>query len=252
MKKLGKEIVAIEKWLSEDNRKIFQKNLLEWYEQHQRDLPWRLPNNLTPYRVLVSEIMLHQTQVQTVIPIYEHFIKRFSTIEILANASLKEIKDITDPLGYKSRSNWLKEIAEIIVNERHGEFPKTLEELQKLPGVGRYTAGAIMSFAFQQDAPIVDTNVERVLSRICGVYKIDFPKPVKYQRVLWALAQYVIPLQTGYIFNQAIMDFGATLCIARNPRCSVCLMRIICCYYKSQPQQLSIDQFFPNHSDKSA
>ncbi len=252
MKKLGNDIVVVEKWLSEANCKTFQNNLLEWYERHQRDLPWRHPNNLTPYRVLVSEIMLHQTQVQTVIPIYKQFILRFPTIEVLANATLNEIKEITDPLGYKTRGNWLKEIADKIVNERHGDFPKTLDELQQLPGIGRYTAGAIMSFAFQQDAPIVDTNVERVLSRICGVYKIDFPKPVKYQRVLWALAQYVIPLQTGYIFNQAIMDFGAMLCIARIPRCSVCPMRIICCFYKSQPQQLSIDQFFPNHSDKSA
>ena len=244
MPKRRKELGKIEKWLPPNKLEEFQKNLLTWYQVHQRDLPWRRPENMTPYRILVSEIMLHQTQVQTVIPVYEKFLERFPTIETLAKAPLEEIKAITDGLGYKVRGSWLKEIAEIIVEKNQGKIPQTLDELQKLPGVGRYTAGAIMSFAFQHDAPIVDVNVERVLSRVFGVNKSEFQSPTKYQYLMWELAHRVIPLQQGYVFNQAIMDFGALICIAISPRCSVCPMRTICIYYKTHPQQLSIDQFF--------
>ncbi len=244
MSKRRKELGEIEKWLPPDKLESFQKNLLTWYQVHQRDLPWRRPENMTPYRILVSEIMLHQTQVQTVIPVYEKFLEQFPTIDTLAQAPLEEIKAITDGLGYKVRGHWLKEIAKNIVEKRQGKIPQTLDELQKLPGVGRYTAGAILSFAFQHDAPIVDVNVERVLSRVFGANKTEFQSPAKYQRLMWEFAHRVIPPQKGFIFNQAIMDFGALICIARSPRCSVCPLRLICIYYKTQPQQLSIDQFF--------
>ncbi|MFQ6123767.1 MAG: A/G-specific adenine glycosylase [Candidatus Heimdallarchaeota archaeon] len=244
MTKRRKDLSELGKWLPPDKLEAFQKNLLAWYQIHQRDLPWRRPENMTPYRILVSEIMLHQTQVQTVIPVYEKFLERFPTIGTLAKAPLEEIKAITDGLGYKVRGSWLKEIAEIIIEKYQGKIPQTLDALQKLPGIGRYTAGAILSFAFQHDAPIVDVNVERVLSRIFGVDKSGFQSPAKYQHLLWDLAHYVIPSQKGPIFNQALMDFGALICTARTPCCSVSPMRGICIYYRTHPQQLSIDQFF--------
>jgi len=243
VKRRGKEIFDEQKWLPSDQLDAFQENLLAWYAVHQRDLPWRIPENMTPYRILVSEIMLHQTQVQTVIPVYQNFLKHFPTIETLANAPLEEIKTITDPLGYKVRGKWLKDIAEIIVKKWQGKFPDTLEALQELPGIGRYTAGAIMSFAFQQDAPIVDTNVERVVSRVFGVHKTDFSRHSDYQKTLWELAHRVIPSQKGHVFNQALMDFGAMICVARTPRCSLSPMRDVCIYYKNNPKQLSIDLF---------
>jgi A/G-specific adenine glycosylase len=250
VKKRRKDIFDESKWLPPDRLATFQENLLAWYAIHQRDLPWRRPENMTPYRILVSEIMLHQTQVQTVIPVYERFLQQFPTIESLSSASLETIKAITDPLGYKVRGKWLKDIAEIIVNERQGKFPNTLEELQELPGIGRYTAGAIMSFAFQQDAPIVDTNVERVVSRVFGVRKSDFARPADYQKTIWELAHRVIPSQQGYIFNQALMDFGAIICIARAPRCSLSPMRDTCEYYKTHPKQLSLDRFINASANK--
>ncbi|HEY7066087.1 MAG TPA: A/G-specific adenine glycosylase [Chloroflexota bacterium] len=202
----------------------FQRELLSWYEAEGRDLPWRRTED--PYAILVSEIMLQQTQVRTVLPYYERFLERFPSLAALAAAPLDEVKEITDPLGYKVRGERLKRIAETAVERYGGSLPDSEQELLALPGIGRYTAGAVRSFAFRQDAPILDTNVLRLLVRL-----FDPPHEgggAALLRRLWALAEAVIPPGQGYVFNQALMDFGAQVCTARRPICLFCPLRPIC------------------------
>lgn len=196
----------------------FQDDVLTWYRAHGRDLPWRHTRN--PYAILVSEIMLHQTQVRTVLPVYQAFMETFPTVEALANADLDAVKAITDPLGYKVRGRWLHQIAVTVVNEWSGQFPRTVEELCQLPGVGRYTAGAIMSFAYEEKAPILDTNVNRLLGRYYGIDYRDSHAEVRHQ--LWALAEASIPDDAVHAFNQALMDLGAQVCTSRKPTCLIC------------------------------
>ena len=143
--------------------RYFRSRLRRWFALHGRDLPWR--HTTDPYSILVSEIMLQQTQVPRVAPVYQEFLDRFPTIEDVAAAPLREVKQITDPLGYKVRGKWIKQIADDAVAYRTGELTDTTEELMQLPGVGRYTAGAVMTFAHGVSTPILDTNVERILSR---------------------------------------------------------------------------------------
>ncbi|HLI29364.1 MAG TPA: A/G-specific adenine glycosylase [Chloroflexota bacterium] len=202
----------------------FQQELRTWYAAEGRDLPWRRTTD--PYAILVSEIMLQQTQVRTVVPYYERFLRRFPTLADLAAAPLAEIKAITDPLGYKVRGERLKRIAETAVERYGGTLPRDEAALLALPGIGRYTAGAIRSFAFGEDAPILDTNVLRLLVRVFA------PPPAgggaALLRRLWALAEAVIPPGQGQVFNQALMDFGAQVCTARRPICLFCPLRAIC------------------------
>jgi len=209
----------------------FQRELLDWYAAEGRDLPWRHTED--PYAILVSEIMLQQTQVKTVLPYYTRFLERFPDLRALAEAPLEEVKAVTDPLGYKVRGERLKRIAETAV-ERHGAtLPSTEEELLALPGIGRYTAGAVRSFAFRHDAPILDTNVLRLLVRV-----FDPPRdggPAALLRRLWALAAAIIPPGKGYVFNQALMDFGAQVCTARRPICLFCPLRPVCGRWNPPP-----------------
>lgn len=204
--------------------RVFQEAVLSWYRQHGRDLPWRRTHD--PYAILVSEIMLHQTTVTTVMPVYQTFLERFPTIESLYEASLDAVKAITDPLGYKVRGSWLKGIATVVVEEWGGQWPENVEALMTLPGVGRYTAGAVASFALGLDAPIVDTNVKRVLGRYFGIEYMT-PK-AGIEHALWALAEAVVPPGDAYRFNQALMDFGAMVCTARKPLCLVCPAEAFC------------------------
>jgi len=207
--------------LSPHRRRTFQRRVLAWYAIHGRDLPWRRTRD--PYAILVSEIMLHQTQVRTVIPYYERFLRRYPTVQALARARLAAVKRLTDPLGYKIRGRWLKAIATRVAEDRAGYFPDTLEGLQRLPGIGRYTAGALMSFAFGQDAPILDTNVARLLGRYFAIRPRDRSR-------LWDLAHAVIPRGKAPVFNQALMDVGALLCVARAPRCAACPLQRGCAW----------------------
>ncbi len=207
--------------LSPSRKRTFQRRVLAWYALHGRDLPWRRTRD--PYAIVVSEIMLQQTQVRTVIPHYQRFLKRYPTVQALARARLAAVKRLTDPLGYKIRGSWLKAIATHVAEERAGYFPDTLEELQRLAGVGRSTAGAVMSFAFQRDAPILDTNVARLLGRYFGVRPED-------RRRLWLVARDVIPAGRAPVFNQALMDVGALLCVARAPRCARCPLERGCAW----------------------
>jgi len=207
--------------------RAFQRRLLAWYARHGRDLPWRRTRD--PYRVLVSEIMLQQTQVDRVVPKYHQFLERYPTLEDLAGARARDVRQLWYPLGYNIRPVRLHQIARETVARYGGRLPDTAEGLRGLPGIGRYTAGAVLSFAYGQDAAILDTNVRRVLSRV-------FIGPRRMQRLrgekaYWDLAEALVPPGRAYDFNQALMDFGATWCSPRAPRCAPCPMKRFCVSY---------------------
>ena len=211
--------------LAASQKRRFQARLLKWYEKHGRDLPWRKTSD--PYHILVSEVMLQQTQVERVIPKYHEFLGRYPSFEELADAPVSDVKKTWYPLGYNIRPERLHSIACETVERYGGHLPSNADELLSFKGIGRYTAGAIRSFAFNEDAPILDTNVIRVLHRVF-MAKGD-PKTQKAR--LWKLSEALIPSGKGYDFNQAIMDFGATCCTARNPSCRQCPMKSFCKTY---------------------
>ena len=202
----------------------FQRGLLRWYARHGRDLPWR--HTRDPYRILVSEIMLHQTQVTRVIPKYNEWLTVYPTFEALAAAPLKEVQALWRPLGYNFRPERLHRIARHVVNELDGRLPDTFTRLVALPGIGRYTAGAILSFAFHHDAPIVDTNVHRLIRRAFGIRGNS--QHVAVNKDIWQLAETLIPRGKAFVFNQALIDFGALVCTARNPACPTCFFQDLC------------------------
>ena len=172
--------------------------------------------------------MLQQTQVDRVIPKYHEFLRRYPTVRELAKARVAEVKRAWYPLGYNIRPVRLRNIAKTVVARYDGNIPSTREGLMAMDGIGRYTAGAVLSFAFNQDAPIVDTNVARLLSRFFGVVSNG---KVASSEALWALAQAVIPPGNAYEINQAMMDFGATVCTAQRPTCHACALRASCRSY---------------------
>ena len=202
----------------------FQRRLLAWYRVHQRKLPWRATRD--PYKILVSEIMLQQTQVDRVVPKYHEFLRRYPNLKALAQAKTAELRKVWYPLGYNVRPLRLRRIAEKALHDHRGRIPNSYDGLLAMDGIGRYTAGAVLSFAFEQDAPILDTNVARVLARYYGVRGERKRGPT--QRRLWQLAAESIPKGKGYLINQAMMDFGATVCTARSPRCPSCVLRRTC------------------------
>ncbi len=206
-------------------KRRFQRRLLRWYKEHGRDLPWRKTSD--PYKILVSEVMLQQTQVDRVVPKYHEFLERYPSFKALAGARAEDVKKTWYPLGYNIRPLRLHGIACETVARYGGELPNDHDELLSFKGIGRYTAGAIRSFAFNEDAPILDTNVMRVLHRV--FLGVGNPKNRKNQ--LWALSETLIPKGRGYDFNQALMDFGATVCTARDPYCLLCPMKDFCKTY---------------------
>jgi A/G-specific adenine glycosylase len=210
--------------IARGRRRSFQRRVLGWYAVHGRDLPWRRTKD--PYAILVSEVLSHQTQIARVVPVYERLLRRYPTVTALAGAPLADVKAITDPLGYKIRGQWLHSAALRLADRPGGTFPETLDELRSLPGVGRYTAGALMSFAHHRDAPVLDTNVARLLRRYFGVVAA----PRARTEELWSLAAAVIPKGKGYLINQALMDLGAMICRAQAPRCDVCPLRRSCAF----------------------
>ena len=205
----------------------FQRRLLAWYARNQRDLPWRRTRD--PYRILVSEIMLQQTQVDRVMPKYREFLRRYPTLAALAQARTAELRRLWYPLGYNVRPLRLRQIAQRVLRHHGGRIPDSYDGLLAMDGIGRYTAGAVLSFAFKQDAPIVDTNVARLLSRYFGVRRKG--ASARADRALWALAAAVIPKGQGHLINQAMMDFGAMVCTARAPKCPACALRRACRSY---------------------
>jgi A/G-specific adenine glycosylase len=202
----------------------FQTLLFAWYAKNGRDLPWRRTRD--PYRVLVSEIMLQQTQVERVIPKYREFLRRYPTLDRLAAASTAEVEGAWRPLGYNIRPVRLQGIARETVARYGGRLPDDAKTLREFRGIGRYTANAILAFAYGRDAAVLDTNVRRVLGRV-------FLGPhargrARGQKLYWDLAEALVPPGRAYDFNQALMDFGATWCTARRPRCPRCPMRTLC------------------------
>jgi A/G-specific adenine glycosylase len=202
----------------------FSRRLLAWYGKHKRDLPWRRTRD--PYRIWLSEILLQQTRVEAVIPYYERFLARFPDVFALANAPLDDVLKAWEGAGYYARARNLHRAAQIVANERGGKFPRTVEGLLELPGIGRYTAGAIASIAFNKDAPVVDGNVIRVLCRYFGIR--DDPKASATQEKLWDTARELVPAGEAREFNQALMELGATICLPKNPRCLLCPVQKDC------------------------
>ena len=192
--------------------------MLAWYRAGHRDLPWRRTRD--PYGIWVSEIMLQQTQVATVIPYYQRFMERFPTVEALAAAPEDEVLRLWSGLGYYLRARHLHHGAREVLSRHEGRIPEAIEELLRLPGIGRYTAGAIASIAFERAAPILDGNVTRVLCRLYGLR--GDPKRAPLHARLWQLAEALIPEGEAGDFNQALMELGATVCTPASPRCDVC------------------------------
>src|SRR5213080_2784473 len=205
-------------------RTAFTRKLLAWYARAARDLPWRKTRD--PYRVLVSEVMLQQTQVARVTEYYLRFLERFPDLETLASARPKAVREAWDGLGYYARASNLHALAKQ-VSGAGGQVPEDPEELVKLPGVGPYTAGAVASFAYEKPVPAVDTNVTRVIRRVF------FGRATgNLQRVtqLWRLAAALVPRsgKRAWKFNQAVMELGALICVARRPKCPECPVRSVC------------------------
>lgn len=203
--------------------------MLNWYKQHGRDLPWRSTHN--PYHIMVSEIMLQQTQVDRVKEKYTQWLQLFPTVESLAAAPTAKVLQAWAGLGYNRRALALHTAAQQIVHEHGGIFPNTVEDLMQLKGIGRYTASAIMAFAFRKPVPIVDTNVKRVLGRIFFGYK-QLAELIDTDEPFWILKEKIVPhSKRAYDFNQGIMDFGAMVCTAKQPACVTCPMNTSCASY---------------------
>ena len=210
----------------------FQWRLLGWYDRHRRNLPWRLRSGSTaqkrldPYHVLVSEAMLQQTQVATVIPYFERFVQCFPTVNALAQADEQHVLRVWQGLGYYSRARNLQRAARTVVGELGGRMPETAEALRQLPGVGRYTAGAVASIAFDCRTPIVDGNVARVICRLDRIERD--PRERETQALLWRRAEELLPGRRCGDFNSALMELGATVCTPRTPKCLLCPVREHC------------------------
>ena len=210
-----------------------QGKLLRWYGRHQRTLPWRGVGD--PYAIWVSEIMLQQTQVATVRPYYRRFLRRFASVRKLAKAPLADVLKAWEGLGYYGRARNLHRAAKQIVKDFAGKLPHTAPELINLPGIGRYTAGAIASIAFGLDEPVLDGNVTRVL---CRVFRVRTnPKESATQKKLWSLARRLVPPGKADLFNQALMDLGAIVCTPRRPDCLHCPLKTLCLAYKHNQQE---------------
>jgi A/G-specific adenine glycosylase len=201
-----------------------RRRLLAWYAKHERDLPWRRTRD--PYRVWVSEIMLQQTQVATVRDYFQRFVRAFPNVRQLAAADEQQVFRLWEGLGYYRRARLLHATAKIIVSGHGGQLPQNVDELQQLPGIGRYTAGAIASIAFDQRAAILEANTIRLLSRLIG-YRGD-PRNTTGQRLLWHTARDILPQKNVARFNQALMELGSLVCTPTEPECPRCPLRSIC------------------------
>lgn len=211
----------------------FSNNLIAWYEIHKRDLPWRHTEN--PYYIWVSEIMLQQTQAQTVIPYYHRFIKTLPTLKDLAEADEELLLKLWEGLGYYSRVRNMKKTAQVILKEHHGQFPNTYDEIIKLTGIGEYTAGAILSIAFHQKMSAIDGNVSRVLSRYFGFME-DITLSTS-KKALTALNHQLLEDERPHLYTQAMIELGATICTKHNPKCESCPVQVDCIAKKNDLQE---------------
>lgn len=203
---------------------LMTERLLVWYREQGRALPWRTSRD--PYRIWLSEIMLQQTTVAAVIEYYHRFLERFPTVQTLAGAEMKDVLTLWAGLGYYSRARNLHKAAQQVAADYNGEFPQSVEQLQQLPGIGRSTAGAIVSLAFDRPEPILDGNVRRVLCRLLAVQ--EAARDRKVERRLWGVAKQLVPVAFAHDYTQAIMDLGATICRPKQPDCLHCPLVEIC------------------------
>ena len=206
------------------DKRRFRGAVLKWYDQHGRKLPWR--ESADPYRIWLSEVMLQQTTVAAVVPYFERFTTRFPTIQSLAEADADEVLRLWEGLGYYSRARNLHRASQAVVNEYAGRFPSDVEVLRTLPGIGRYTAGAISSFAFDQPAAIVEANTERLYARLLALR--DDVRASASQKHLWQFAEELVPEKRAGDFNQALMDIGSKLCRPVDPDCKSCPLQKYC------------------------
>ncbi|MDQ8039256.1 MAG: A/G-specific adenine glycosylase [Rickettsiella sp.] len=210
--------------------KQFQQRVLNWFKQYGRkNLPWQ--QNKSPYQVWLSEVMLQQTQVSTVIPYFNRFIKRFPTLTTIADADLDEILGLWTGLGYYARGRNLHRCAQTIEKEYAGKFPKDLKKLQNLPGIGRSTAGAILALGFSKYAPILDGNVKRVLSRFHAIN--GWSGLIEINKKLWGLSEHYTPTKNVSDYTQAMMDLGALICTRTQPKCKQCPLQTHCLAYNT-------------------
>jgi A/G-specific adenine glycosylase len=206
----------------------FAEKVMVWYSQQGRKLPWRDSPN--PYVVWVSEIMLQQTRVEAVIPYFERWMERFPSISELAAASEQEVLSLWEGLGYYSRARNLYQAAKVVMEKYEGEIPHDLAALRGLPGIGRYTAGAIASMAFGLDVPTLDANLRRVFARVFDVAQAADASVG--EEILWGLAEEHLPKGRAGDYNQALMDLGATICLSKKPRCLLCPLSGLCQAYR--------------------
>ena len=211
-------------WPSAPWKREFRRKLLAWYERNARDLEWR--RSADPYRIWVSEIMLQQTQVATVAAYFPRFLVAFPTIESLAAAPEEQVLRLWEGLGYYRRARQLHRAASVIVQEHQGRFPNDPEMVRKLPGIGRYTAGAILSIAFDARQPILEANTVRLLSRLIA-YRGD-PRAKAGETLLWSLAKELLPRHGSNKLNQALMELGSLICTPRSPACDACPVQSLC------------------------
>ena len=206
------------------NEVPFSNQLIKWYQLHARDLPWR--QALTPYEVWVSEIMLQQTRVGTVVPFYLRWMERFPDLETLAISELDEVLRNWEGLGYYARARNMHRTAQILMDDYDGTLPEDPDKLESLPGIGRYTAGAIASIAFGRDYPVVDGNIQRVLARY---FNIELPvASPEGKRRFWQLAAEHLPPGQASTYNQALMELGALVCRPKAPECNECPLQQSC------------------------
>lgn len=211
-----------------------QKQLIQWYENHHREFPWRQTTD--PYCIWISEIMLQQTTTEAVIPYYQRFIKRFPNIQILAQASLEEVYKYWEGLGYYRRAKHIHETAKHIVEYYHGVFPYQYEDIIQLKGIGQYTAGAICSIAYHQEVPAVDGNVLRIISRY-SLIKENIAL-TKVQKQIQDIVEKLVKGYDASSFNQGLMDLGATICRPIHPHCEICPIHTDCQAYLNQQQEV--------------
>ena len=208
--------------------------LLAWYDLQKRTLPWR--DHPDPYAVWVSEIMCQQTRVETVIPYFEKWMKQFPSVKALASASEQDVLNAWEGLGYYSRARNLHKAAKVVVEKFGGKLPRDLDDLRSLPGIGRYTVGAIASLAFKMDEPTLDGNIRRVFSRLFDVD--EYADSPAGEKTLWELTAKNLPKGRAGDYNQALMDLGAMVCLPKNPRCLLCPLMKICKAREAGTQEL--------------
>ena len=222
------------------NLSLLRKKLLRWYDANKRDLPWRRSSD--PYAIWLAETMLQQTQVKTALPYYERFLETFPSIEALARAPLQRVLRLWSGLGYYRRAENLKKAAVQVVRDHGGELPDDYHQLRRLAGIGDYTAGAILSIAFQQPYPAIDGNVRRVFARLFTITD---------EKLLRAMADRLVPKVRPGDFNQALMELGATLCTPKNPRCSACPVNRECAGRQHKPSEALASSRPRNENSKS-